>query len=133
LVGSKKAVTYLIITNRDLHMPMLDQLKSSRSTAVIFSALRALTGDTSNATFTGVVSAEVDGEEIIVEENISVQLTNSRPNFATVHIHWEEHGYEDYRKLGLFGSMDTRWNEVKATSARSFRIYGENYEVEVCY
>ncbi|EMJ4071449.1 hypothetical protein ISH43_09770 [Pseudomonas aeruginosa] len=115
------------------NMPKLDLLTSSNSTSVVFSALRQLTGDTSYASFAGVVSAKVNGVLKIDKEEITVQLTNSRPNFAIIDIHWEDCGYKNYKEMGLFGRMTTEWNDVKSTSARSFSVFSDSYEIEICY
>lgn len=114
-------------------MPKLDLMTSTNSTGVIFSALRTLTGDTDFANFTGVVSAKVNGKLKIDKEEITVQLTNSRPNFAIIDVHWEDFGYKNYKEMGLFGRMTTEWNEVKSTSARSFKVFSDTYEIEICY
>jgi hypothetical protein len=114
-------------------MPKLDLMTSTESTGVIFSVLRTLTGDTNYANFTGVVSAKVNGKLKIDKEEITVQLTNSRPNFAIIDVHWEDFGYKNYKEMGLYGRMTTEWNEVKSTSARSFKVFGETYEIEICY
>ena len=114
-------------------MPKLDLITSSDSTNVIFAALRTLTGDTDYASFTGIVSAKVNDVLKINKEEITVHLTNSRPNFAIIDIIWEDCGYKNYKEMGLFGRMTTQWNEVKSTSAKSFKIYSESYEIEVCY
>ena len=114
-------------------MPRLDLMTSAESTGIIFSALRALTGDTDYASFLGVVSAKVNGILKVDKEKIMVNLINSRPNFAIIDVHWEDFGYKNYKKMGLFGRMNTQWNEVRSTSERSFIVLGDNYEVEIWY
>ncbi len=57
----------------------------------------------------------------------------NRPNFATIDIHWEDWGYKNYKDMGLYGRMNTEWNRVKSTSARSFEVLGGSYRIEVCY
>ncbi|WP_163003096.1 hypothetical protein [Pseudomonas viridiflava] len=114
-------------------MPKLDLMTSSESTGIIFSALRTLTDDTSYASFTGVVSAKVNEKLKIDREEITVQLTNSRPNFAFIDVHWEDCGYKNYKEMGLFGRMSTEWNEVKSTSDRSFKVFSDTYEIEIHY
>ncbi|QCY14989.1 MULTISPECIES: hypothetical protein [Pseudomonas] len=114
-------------------MPKLDLLTSSNSTSVVLSAIRDLTDDTDTATFNGVVSAKINGSLKIDREEITVQLINSRPNYAIIDIHWEDCGYKNYKDMGLYGRMTTQWNEVKKSSATSFTLYGETYEIVVNY
>ncbi|WP_146750271.1 hypothetical protein [Pseudomonas sp. RIT411] len=114
-------------------MAKLDQLTSSISTQVVISAIREITNDTSFASFVGVVSAEVGGVQKIYRQKIDVQLTYNRPNHAIINILWEDCGYKNYKSMGLYGMMTTEWNEVVSTSARSFKILGGTFEIEVCY
>lgn len=114
-------------------MPKLDLMTSSKSTQIIFSALKTLTGDTTFANFTGVVSAKINGKLKIDKEEITIQLTNNRPNFAFIDVHWEDCGYKNYKEMGLYGRMSTEWNEVKSTSDRSFKVFSDTYEIEIHY
>ena len=57
----------------------------------------------------------------------------SRPNYATINIMWEDYGYKNYRNMGLYGSMNTKWQEVKMTGDNTFTIYGDNYEINITY
>lgn len=114
-------------------MPKLDLMTSSKSTQIIFTALKNLTGDTTFASFTGIVSAKVNGKLKIDKEEITVQLTNHRPNFAFIDVHWEDCGYKNYKEMGLYGRMSTEWNEVKSTSDRSFKVLSDAYEIEIHY
>jgi hypothetical protein len=112
---------------------MLHPLKSSKSTAVILDVIRELTGDTNYASFEGTVSATIDGKPKIDGERINVQLTNSRPNYALIDVMWEDYGYDNYRDLGLFGRMSTQWQEAEKVAARTFRVVGDNYCLDIEY
>ncbi|MBI6949456.1 hypothetical protein [Pseudomonas koreensis] len=114
-------------------MPKLDLLKSSESTSVIISAIREITGDTNHAYFTGTVSAKINGRSRITSEKITVHLTNSRPNFATIDIMWEDCGYKNYREMGLYGRMTTQWYEASSISDRSISLFNESIEIEIYY
>ncbi|KPX55137.1 hypothetical protein ALO67_200027 [Pseudomonas amygdali pv. hibisci] len=74
-----------------------------------------------------MVSAKVNKKLKIDKEEITVQLTNSPPNFALIDVHWEDCVYKNHKEMGLFGRMSTEWNEVKSTSERSFKVLSDNY------
>lgn len=114
-------------------MAKLELLESSRGTQVVLDVIRKLTGDTSYAKFAGVVTATVNGVVKVDRETIEVQLTNSRPNFAYIDVHWEDFGYKNFHDMGVYGRMDTRYNQVKVTGAKSFVVIGDNYRIEISY
>ena len=58
----------------------------------------------------------------------STQVIYMRPNYARIDIMWENYGYKNYRDTGLYGSMNTKWQEVEMTGNNTFIIYGDNYE-----
>ena len=111
----------------------LSLIKSSDSTIVILNVIRELTGDTTYAEFDATVSAKINGEKKIDGETIRIYLTNSRPNFALIDIVWEDFGYRNYKDMGLFGRMSTQWQEVKKIKAKTFRVFGGSYEIDVDY
>jgi hypothetical protein len=112
---------------------MPDLRESSESTQVILSVIRELTGDTSYASFIGIITAKVRGKIEINEHEIKVLLTNNRPNYASIDILWEEHGYINYKQIGLYGRMTTEWQKVKITGPKIFTIYNDTYEIAVNY
>lgn len=117
--------------NRELQM--LHPHTSAKSTAVIIDVIRELSGDTSFITFNATISVTINGAQKIDNEIIRVLLTNSRPNYALVDVIWEDFGYKNYRDMGLFGRMTTQWQEVKKVAARTFRVFGDTYQIDVTY
>jgi len=106
---------------------------SSESTYLIFDVIRKITGNTDCASFTGTVSATVNGILKIDQEKIPILLTNSRPNCVLIDIMWEDGGYKNYKDMGLFGRMSTQWQQVKKSGTRAFTILSDTYVIEVAY
>lgn len=112
---------------------MLHPHKSAKSTAVILDVIRELTGDTTYASFEGIVSASINGELKIDGERLDVSLTNSRPNYALIDVIWEDGGYKNYRDMGLYGRMSTQWQEAEKIAPRTFRVIGDTYHLDIQY
>lgn len=113
---------------------MLSFDKSVSSTEVIINVMRQLRefGDVGFVQFEGAVSATINGKVKVNNETIRVDLTNDH-NHATIYIYWEDYGFKSYKDMGLFGSMNTEFQEVKQTGKRTFSIFGESYLVDVTY
>ncbi|MGC4734041.1 hypothetical protein [Providencia hangzhouensis] len=112
---------------------MLDLIKRGESTAVILEVIRNLTGEVAYARFDGVVTATVQGKEIIHEEEIQILLTYNAPNYAYIDIIWEDYGYKNYKDMGLFGRMSTQYQQVKKSGARCFTLISDNYTIDIMY
>lgn len=112
---------------------MLHPHKSAKSTALILEIIRELTDDTNYVAFKGIVSATINGDLKIDSEQIEVHLTNSRPNYALIDVIWEEHGYKNYKDMGLFGRMSTQWQEVQRVEPRTFKVISDTYHLVIQY
>lgn len=110
---------------------MLSFDKSVRSTKIIIDMIRELSGDTNFVMFDATVSASINGKQKIDKEIIRVHLTNSRPNYASIDIMWEDYGYKNYRDMGLYGHMTTQYQEVIKINQTKLRIIDKNYQIEI--
>ena len=111
---------------------MLDLTTSINSSQVIKEATIELSGEDTCSSFSGTITAVVNDCKVIHQEKIDVSLSNN-PNYSTIHIMWETCGYKNYKSMGLFGSMTTRYQRVERNGEREFTIYGETYEITVAY
>lgn len=112
---------------------MLDIEISAAGTATVKDVIRELTDDTHHASFDAVITAKVSGKVVIDEETIRVQLLNNRSDGATINALWEDYGYENYRNMGLFGSMSTQWQRVGKTGYRQITVFSDTYELLINY
>jgi hypothetical protein len=80
------------------------------------------------------VSAEVNGKNIIIEEEIGC-LFNINHDSAEINIFWEEHGFKGYKDMGLFGQMNSKWQPINELNNKAFTISdNENsYLVTISY
>jgi hypothetical protein len=58
------------------------------------------------------VTAVVAGEEVISSEQIECSLTYNR-NHVQLCVFWEEAGFDNYKKLGLYGSSNSNYFDVE--------------------
>lgn len=58
------------------------------------------------------VTAVVDGEEVISSERIECSLTYNR-DYVQVCVFWEESGFYNYKEMGLYGSSNSNYFDVK--------------------
>lgn len=96
-------------------------------------AIRHTTGENGRAAmFPGVITATVRGSTVIEEEVIKVSLTVHH-NRVDVGIFWEEHGYKNYKSMGLFGLMNSDYQDFVDTGNNTFKIVGDTYEISINY
>ena len=112
---------------------MLDSQTSYKSTAVVYDVHEELTKESTYLKFTGIVTAKINGNVKIDQDEIIVVILKSIPNYATIHVMWEDCGYKHYKDMGLFGEMTTEWQKVEKTGNRTFTIFSETYEVAITY
>jgi hypothetical protein len=93
--------------------------------------IKELTGapDISFANGTFSVLAKVNDRLVIDKEPMECHFTKGL-DFVTISIYWEEGGYKNYRDMGLFGKMNTKWQEIKR-KANWLYINGEAYKLRI--
>jgi hypothetical protein len=111
---------------------VLTSAEATKGNLLMLRVIRDLKG--SNAVVASnkfFVSAKVNGEQIITQERFECQFTKELESVC-ISVYWEEGGYKLYKKLGLFGSMDTKWQKVRR---RGDVIYISNpeksYEIRI--
>jgi len=112
---------------------MLTALKSSESTQNIISVIRILAKNTKYVKFTGNITASVKGNRIIEDEPIEMSLSFDGTNYAEICIFWEDFGYANYKELGLFGLMSTKYQAINIVRADEFQILSDSYAINVCF
>lgn len=110
---------------------MLSSLKSSQSTQNIISVIRVLTNNTKYVKFTGMITALVKDQRVIYDEPVDVSLAFDGTNYAEICIYWEDCGYDNYKELGLFGKMNTKFQAVNVIQADEFQILSDSYEINI--
>ena len=75
------------------------------------------------------VSAKVEGKLIVDEEQFEV-LMQKELDCVSISIYWEESGYKAYKALGLFGKMDTKYQEVRFKAGFMY-VDGDKYKIRV--
>jgi len=103
---------------------------------VIKDAICDITGDGSrnNAVGEFIVSAEVAGETIIDREIIKCYMVLQHDS-AELQVYWEDYGYKAYKKLGLFGQMNSKWQPIEKLTDSSFIVTDKqgSYTVTIEY
>lgn len=96
-------------------------------------AIRHTAGDNQRAAmFLGVVTATVGGTTVISGDIIRVNLVVHHDR-ADVGIYWEEHGYKNYKSMGLFGLMNSNYQRFVDTGNNTFEIVGDTYKISINY
>jgi hypothetical protein len=110
-------------------------MDDEKGTFVIIGVIREITGDNDAryASFDATVSASVRGVEVITKETIQVTLVQDGTNYADVNVFWEDHGYKNYRQMGLFGAMKAQYQSVVRTGHREFCVTDPKYSVTIRY
>jgi hypothetical protein len=106
-----------------------------KDTSLVIAVIREITGDTDAryVNFDATVSATVGGVDVITEEPVSVALVYDGTNYADISVFWEDHGYKNYRQMGLFGIMKTQYQSVIRTGDREVRVVDPKYFVTIGY
>ncbi len=110
---------------------MLPSRKASDGMLAAFEAILTVTADRT-ATFakaTLLVSAKINDTLVINEESFEVIIQKER-DCVSVSIYWEEGGYKAYKNLGLFGKMNTKFQETSMKSGFLY-LYGDNYKIRI--
>lgn len=112
---------------------MLDIIAAGEGTEAVKEAIWELNGYRNHraADAIVVVSAWVKGRQVIEKENIRAGFQFDGTNYATIYIYWEEYGHENYRDMGLYGSVKTQYNIVKKAGPRSLAIHDPNYQITI--
>lgn len=83
-------------------------------TEAVKKAIRELGGEKSWAVTTEVeVSAKVGGKKIIYDAPITIKFYFDGHDHSTISIYWEDAGYPNFARLGLYGTSDTRYDRVQ--------------------
>ncbi|KUZ93883.1 hypothetical protein [Burkholderia ubonensis] len=110
-------------------------MDEDKDTPLVMTVIREITGesDARFASFDATVSAAVGGVDVITDELIRVALVYDGTNYADISVFWEDHGYRNYRQMGLFGIMKTQYQSVIRTGVREIRVVDEKYSVTIRY
>lgn len=109
---------------------MRNELKSFEA---IRKAIRYTTGENGNvAMFTAVVSAIVGGKSIISEDTIKVHLAIHYDK-SEVSVFWEDYGYKNYKNMGLYGLMNSDYQDFIDIGLNKFQVVGDRYTVVINY
>ena len=116
---------------------MLDMKRSAESTEVVRTAILTITENRSYqyAETKATISATVNYKKVIAEKIFNISLKYDGANYADINIFWEDSGYANFKSLGLFGYMSTKYQLVESSGDKAFRVRDENdtYEIEVEY
>ncbi len=114
---------------------MSNARRSSESTYAVNDLICAMTGHRDTGYYSGMatVSADVNGSTVVDHQDIEVIVKFDGTNYSTINIYWEEHGYKNYRALGLYGQMSTQYQEVFFVPPRGLKIQGSPYVVRFQY
>ena len=108
---------------------MLKLIDSSNSTHVVIEAIKKICNEYLQPVFyanTEAIITVKNGETIIIDsEKIRINLIFDGTNYANVNIYWEDFGYENYKSLGLFGQMSTKWQMVKECGSNCIMVDSE--------
>ena len=90
-----------------------------------------MTGKRDSGYYSGMatVSAIVNGSTVVDHQDIVVTTTFDGTNYATINIFWEDHGFENFRDLGLYGQAKTQYQDVYLTLPRGLKIVDDSYEI----
>jgi hypothetical protein len=75
------------------------------------------------------VSAKVNGDLIVDDETIGCIFTTQLDS-VDISVYWEESGFKKYKKLGLYGKMNTKWQGVKRRGDHLY-VEGKNYKSRI--
>src|SRR5580765_5965786 len=93
---------------------MLPSRKASNGHHLMLKVIAEITGDpgahVAEGTFS--VSAKVNSRLVIDKQKIECYFIRELDSVA-ISVYWEEGGYKNYKDMGLFGKMDTRWQEIR--------------------
>jgi hypothetical protein len=108
---------------------------SSQSTYAVNDLIGAMTGKRDTGYYSGMatVSADVNGSTVVDHQDIEVTVTFDGTNYATINIFWEESGFKNYRILGLYGQMNTQYQEAYFVKPRGLKICGDSYVIRFQY
>lgn len=108
---------------------------SSESTYAVNDLIGAMTGHRDTGYYCGMatVSADVDGATVIDHQDIEVAVTFDGTNYASICIFWEEHGFKNYRAIGLYGQMSTQYQDAHFVPPRGLKLLGQAYVIRFQY
>lgn len=110
---------------------MLPERKASKGYHLMLRVMSEITGDPGAhvAKGTFVVSAKVNERLVIDKQKIECYFIREL-NLVAISVYWEESGYKNYKEMGLFGKMDTKWQEVKR-KGKWLYVVGNTYKVRI--
>jgi len=111
---------------------MLDLMTRGESSSVLREVSRELTGEPSYVSFEGTATATVAGEVVVDNEPVPMSI-NHDSNRSVLDVMWEDGGYKNYKRMGLYGRMNTDYQRVTSTESRSFHVDGGSYQLQVKY
>lgn len=110
---------------------MLPAHKAIKGCYLMVDFVKELAGNLNAQTVQGkfVVSAKVNDELIVDRDKIECIFTIQFDS-VEISVYWEESGYKNYRRLGLYGLMSTKWQEVKRRKNKLY-VMGSNYKIRI--
>ena len=104
-------------------MQRLSTEENVEGIATVRKAIKYLTNDSNRDTVTHecTITATVNGELLIDSEIMKCNFIIDYDG-ARVSVFWEDYGYKNYKKLGLFGQMSTQWQPIKEYDNNSFTV-----------
>ncbi|HCM0916304.1 TPA: hypothetical protein N2817_004515 [Vibrio parahaemolyticus] len=89
--------------------------------------IKTLSDDRNASSYKGgfYITAQVGGKTKVSNEYIECMLVKHHDR-ADVSVFWEDHGFKNYRDMGLFGLMNSNYFSINILSDTSFELEDDN-------
>ena len=102
------------------------------STHYLAELIKTLSNDRNSSYYKGdfYITATVDGVGKINNDLVECELVIQYDS-VKISIYWEEYGYRNYREMGLYGVVSSKYREITQLSDKSFSVKdrGGRYEL----
>jgi len=85
--------------------------------------IRELSNDRNATHYKGeaTITAIVHGEEVISSDTIDCEMV-IKYDSVDINFYWEDCGYKDYKKMGLYGQASSKFQNITKLSNTSFKL-----------